>query len=158
MTNNPVVPQKICFKCGGKKPLYDFYKHPEMADGHVNKCKECNKQDVRKNYAEKREQYAAYERERWGRPERRAATVVYHQKNKANNPAVFAAYAAVAYAIRSGRLTKLPCYNCGSKRSQAHHPDYSKPLDVVWLCRTCHLAAHGKVAYQPYERRSVVST
>lgn len=55
---------KICFKCGKSKPLTDFYKHPQMPDGHVNKCKECNKRDVRKNYAENKTQYQAYDRAR----------------------------------------------------------------------------------------------
>jgi hypothetical protein len=41
---------KICFKCGQEKFLYDFYKHKQMPDGHVNKCKECNKIDIKKNY------------------------------------------------------------------------------------------------------------
>jgi hypothetical protein len=55
---------KKCFKCGTKKELDDFYKHPQMPDGHVNKCKECNKEDVRKNYKNKREFYTAYDKDR----------------------------------------------------------------------------------------------
>lgn len=40
---------KKCFKCGTEKSLGDFYKHKGMADGHLNKCKDCNKADVKKN-------------------------------------------------------------------------------------------------------------
>lgn len=44
---------KKCFKCQQEKPLIDFYKHPQMPDGHVNKCKFCNKKDVTENYFKK---------------------------------------------------------------------------------------------------------
>lgn len=46
--------QKECFKCNIIKPLSEFYKHPEMADGTVNKCKDCNKKDNVENWHEKR--------------------------------------------------------------------------------------------------------
>ena len=53
--------KKVCFKCGEEKFLYEFYKHAGMADGHVNKCKECNKADVKANREAKAEYYRAYD-------------------------------------------------------------------------------------------------
>lgn len=55
---------KICFKCKVEKDLDLFYKHPEMADGRVNKCKECNKKDVRENRDSKKDYYLEYDRNR----------------------------------------------------------------------------------------------
>lgn len=50
------------------------------------------------------------------------------------------AHAIVGRAVRSGKLTKAnECARCGAiGRLEAHHEDYSKPLNVIWLCRTCH--------------------
>jgi hypothetical protein len=52
---------------------------------------------------------------------------------------------AVRNAIRNGRLVKATeCSECGSDQLiEAHHEDYSKPLDVVWLCSTCHGRKHS---------------
>lgn len=47
-------------------------------------------------------------------------------------------------AIVTGVLTRHPCQQCGSEQSQAHHDDYSKPLEVTWLCRPCHLEHHRR--------------
>lgn len=47
--------------------------------------------------------------------------------------------------IRRGKIIKLPCDVCGGLDVEAHHPDYSKPLEVIWLCRGKHLALSGSV-------------
>lgn len=51
---------------------------------------------------------------------------------------------AVTRALKTGLLVKAPCCNyCERKvRLDAHHFDYTKPYDVIWLCRKCHLKEH----------------
>ena len=48
---------------------------------------------------------------------------------------------ARGYWVR-GKLRQKPCRHCGDANSQRHHPDYSRPLFVIWLCRPCHLKLH----------------
>lgn len=44
--------------------------------------------------------------------------------------------------LRRGKLKRQRCTECGSRRSEMHHADYTKPLEVEWLCRECHLSRH----------------
>lgn len=50
----------------------------------------------------------------------------------------------VRRAIESGRLTRQPCEVCGVSPTHAHHDDYSKPLEVRWLCPHHHREHHAK--------------
>lgn len=47
-------------------------------------------------------------------------------------------------SVKRGKLVKLNCQKCGSIKSETHHFDYSKPLEVNWLCRKHHLELHRK--------------
>jgi hypothetical protein len=59
------------------------------------------------------------------------------------NPEKRRAHWAVKAALRTGALVKPDaCLKCGTGQTEAHHPDYSKPLEVVWLCRPCHGIEH----------------
>ena len=65
-----------------------------------------------------------------------------YQKLKTKRPDRYAAKLAVKAAINAGRLVALPCVVCGKAKTQGHHPDYSEPLSVIWLCATHHQQLH----------------
>lgn len=134
--------KKKCFKCGEVKPLSGFYKHPKMADGHVNKCKECNKKDVRENRKLNIDYYREYDASRGTRQS------AEYQRNYRNEfPMKYAAHRLVSKAIRDGRMLKPSCCEqCGMSHDyiHGHHDDYALPLVVRWLCPPCHRAWHDK--------------
>lgn len=132
------VAEKICFKCNIKKSLTEFYKHPKMADGHLNKCKECSKLDVKKNYRDNIDDKKEYERDRFQDKDRKEYCLNQQRKNRKANPEKYKARTAVSNALRDGKIKRKPCIYCGSEKSQAHHDDYSRPLDVKWVCFKCH--------------------
>lgn len=43
-----VKESKVCFKCEKMQPLSQYYKHPQMGDGLLGKCKSCTKSDTKK--------------------------------------------------------------------------------------------------------------
>lgn len=145
---------KKCFKCGETKPLEDFYKHPKMADGRVNKCKECNKADVISNRLKRKNYYDAYDRlrsttehrrdqkrAREARPEVKSRRSTYIRQY-AHSEKQKEATTAVASAVKKGTIVKLPCFVCGNTKVEGHHPDYDRQLDVIWLCTKHHAEVH----------------
>lgn len=74
-----------------------------------------------------------------GRASRRASESSKYAKRK-TDPKVRARY-TLRQAVRSGRIAKLPCEQCGAA-AEAHHEDYGKPLEVRWLCRPHHAELH----------------
>lgn len=146
---------KTCFKCGVSKSLDDFYKHPQMADGHLGKCKSCTKAD-RASYRnanpetvrESKREYAKMPRIL---AEKRAYQKTHPEKHLAASrryaakyPERYAARIAVGVAVRNGQLTKQPCEVCGNPKAEAHHDDYTKPLEVRWFCNQHHKAADAE--------------
>lgn len=69
------------------------------------------------------------------------------ERYRAGNPEKRRAHYAVNSAIRAGKLVPArTCEKCDTaSKLEAHHEDYSRPLDVMWLCRICHNARHRKL-------------
>jgi endogenous inhibitor of DNA gyrase (YacG/DUF329 family) len=62
--------------------------------------------------------------------------------SRKNHPEKYKARQEVLMAKRKGIITPQPCFVCGEPITEAHHIDYSKPLDVIWLCKLHHEEVH----------------
>lgn len=68
----------------------------------------------------------------------------YNKLIREKSPENYLKYLArksVESALARGTLTRKPCERCGAK-AEAHHDDYSKKLEVTWLCRKHHVEHH----------------
>lgn len=101
---------------------------------------------ARKNHLEwtrkNREHMLAVSRKFYSDPENRARAKVRRKAYIKRNRLKINARVRVMTAVKSGRLTRGPCAVCGTPEASAHHEDYSKPLEVIWLCSPCHFARH----------------
>jgi hypothetical protein len=133
---------KRCFKCGETKPRSEFYAHQAMADGLLGKCKTCTKSDMRVDRATK-PRVREYDRQRADLPHRVALRARTVKEWRAKYPERAKAQQVAGNAVRDGKLVKPDiCEGCGlHKRVEKHHPDYSRPLLVMWLCKVCHAIA-----------------
>jgi hypothetical protein len=133
---------KTCFKCLAEKPMEAFYKHASMGDGRLGKCKECTKSAATAHRQANLENIRSYDKMRSSMPHRMALNIKVNKAYRLNYPNRAKANSLVQHAVLSGRLLRQPCWVCGVK-AVAHHPDYDRPLDVVWLCHPHHKQAHA---------------
>ena len=146
---------KTCRTCNKDKPLSSFYVHKAMLDGHLNICKDCTKTRVSNHRLLNIEYVREYDRKRAMTSKRVNARKEYAKTEagkKAKAKALknykekhtdrYFAHQALRNAIRDGKVEKMPCFICGDEKSEGHHPDYLRPLDVVWLCNKHHRECH----------------
>ena len=137
--------KKECKECGRALPLDDFYRHPQMSDGRLSFCKECIKRRTRDRRDQNLDEHRARDREYWHRSKkRRKQTALSSKKWRERNPEKARAHNVFHRAMKAGKIQRGACQVCGTtKNIEGHHHDYSKPLDVVWLCRHHHGRAHS---------------
>ena len=151
---------KVCPRCGLAKDVSEFHVCRSKPDGLASNCKVCRQEICGRYRSENRERLREYNRQyridnreetleysRWyrktpkGREVHRQSTAKYQK----SNPEKAAAHTAVHRAIRRGELRREACAKCGSTNLlEAHHPDYSEQLNVVWLCMDCHKRLHNE--------------
>lgn len=143
---------KLCSVCGGDLSVLTTYA------SQPGRCKECVKSRVRAHRAANLEQVQAYDRARASEPHRVEARKEYAKTEASKescaagskkwaviNQEKRAAHIATGNAIATGRLIKAPCEVCGSSEVDAHHDDYSRPMEVRWLCKPHHAEHHKRL-------------
>jgi len=140
---------KICSKCGIKKDLDKFSKGKNYPDGLKYECKSCNKaykienneklkikqRAYRDSHKEKISTYRTnYKKSDDGKAAAKRSLDKYPNANKSRS-----------YYRHHKHKIKVydSCQECNSNnRVEAHHSDYDKPLDVIFLCVDCHSGWH----------------
>lgn len=137
-----------CTKCKEVRPDDQFYKND-------SRCKPCMaakyKAWVTSAAGRKKRNLInlKYTRSEKGRAVSRKAGKKYRAKPEKKIllkkiPIKHNARSQVLYALRTGKIKKEPCVTCGDINSQGHHEDYTKPLQVIWLCPKHHTAVHAR--------------
>lgn len=152
---------KKCRACTSIKRKTHFYKDKSRKDGYMYECKLCvsKRNKITHNTEESRAWYRKYNKIYRSLPvpaeKMKASNKKYRstEKGKAarrkhvikwrlKNAEKVLVHNIVTAAIRTGKLKSKPCVVCGDKKSQAHHEDYDKPLNVIWLCSKHHCEVH----------------
>lgn len=128
---------KLCKYCKKEKDPALFSRDKNKPDGLQNRCKACVRAyqlqpHVMEIKRQAQRKYAATEKGKVA--EAKHSPVRRKRIDELGRNRVY-------YAVRR-KLKRQPCGICGDERAQAHHHDYSKPLDVTWLCAYHHAQEH----------------
>lgn len=135
---------KQCCVCDELKPLTEYFK-ASMNRGLMGACKTCHTERNRVATKKYRAKRIIMRRLYNARPDRKIAAYENTKKMYRLYPEHQKARMKVYHAVRNGKLKKMPCEVCRELKVQAHHNDYTKPLEVVWLCVTHHKELHTQI-------------
>ena len=147
---------KHCNRCSEVRSVDSFYKNKSTKDGFGYWCKLCVKETSKRYYINNIDTYRLWRINNRDTIRRLSSENYIRRKNNGKarecslkydkkNPHVRLAVNRVNKAILSGKLTREPCVVCGETRVVGHHEDYSRPLDVTWLCRIHHRIRHDEL-------------
>lgn len=129
---------KECTKCGQTKPVDEFHIHTKSTGLRRGSCKECFR------LSERIRDNARY-RKRESQQRSESARIRARRRSKEKRVEVNATQ-AIYRSLKKGLITRGVCEICGETKVDGHHEDYSKPLEVRWLCRSHHKQIHSKLA------------
>jgi hypothetical protein len=136
---------KTCSQCCINQPLENYYRSKENVDGHRHDCKRCVGFRTSK-YRREHPGSGILSAKIWKGNHHDKIKVVSERYRRLHPQAVECAR-LVRVNVLGNRLAKPNiCSCCGHsfeiRHIHGHHRDYSKPLDVTWLCHWCHIALH----------------
>lgn len=144
---------KFCKQCNAKKPCSDFSINKKNGDGLYTYCKVCARKNnivygqlYRKSEHGRRVRAKCdknYSKTSKGKITRRNATKIFREKH----PDRYLCHTKVGTGLKNGSVTRpYKCDHCERETTlEAHHSNYSKPLDITWVCKNCHLKLHKRV-------------
>jgi hypothetical protein len=155
--------KKICIKCCKEKDISEYY-FSRKKGKYFNTCKVCsiikcreynikNRNKVieylrkynSENYIKNKELINKRNNEYRKTGSGKLSALKIYRNWRINNKEKLSAQNKLRYAIRVGKIKRLPCSKCFETHDVCgHHEDYSKPYDVIWLCRSCHGKLHDK--------------
>jgi hypothetical protein len=133
---------KQCSRCKESKPTDCFGVHRSKPDGLATWCRDCKKAHSKATRAVYRK--ARLETQRKWQAANREKLIEYDRKYAKKHPDKYKARQILKQEIKMGRIERKPCEVCGEVKVDGHHDDYTKPLEVRWLCRAHHTEAHIK--------------
>ena len=128
---------RVCCDCKEKKQLSAFSKERDKKLGRAYRCRECDR--LYRGTSERLEYQKKYRQKNKKRARKHWKVWVSKNRNKVK------AVQKLNYAIRIGKLKRGKCF-CGDKKTQGHHHNYSKPLEVEWLCELHHNHKHIQIS------------
>lgn len=132
---------KICARCKKRKYTNSFYKsYAGKFASYCHKCHSIRSEDWRLSHLEQSREASRKANKKYRR--RYTKSIKKYCKN---NPEKRYAKEVIHSLIRTGKIVKEPCSICGNLEVHAHHPDYSKPKSIIWLCPIHHKEEHKRL-------------